>query len=243
VEHLLREVCARNAPAELHHETPEGSIITCHCRLLKLSGDRILTDEVIYADLEHRIPRGGAVTAYVSLLGCRYQFQSTVEDNAREVSGTDCRRATGLTLRKPTSVDDSQRRAGLRLALAPLGPVEVVIVSCHPGADTACPIDAEPIHGQMVNISVGGASVTVDQGVLGDSGRMERVYLTFRLPGEPEEFCMLGCLRHAQTVEEGEALRIGYRFRPWCRQGFLRSQQRIARFIEQHEQHSRPGEG
>lgn len=209
-------------------------MITCHCRLVKVVGDCILTSKPIYSDLDDVIPPGSSIVVHVSMSGVRYQFDSTVEGN---LAGMDACRddpMVGFALRKPDGVDDSRRRSNMRLVVTSMDPIDVLMVSPAPGNQTACRIDAPRIHGRLLDISVGGASVQIDQKLLHGGGRIEKVYLTFRLPGEAEEFCMLGTLRHAQIVEKSDALRIGYRAHPWCQDTFDHDQGRIARFIERH---------
>jgi hypothetical protein len=211
-------------------------MITCHCRLVKVIGERILTNKPIYADAGDNIPPGSPIVVHVPMSGIRYQFESTVEGN---LSGMDACRddpMVGLALRKPDVVDDSRRRSNLRLSVTSLDPIDVMMVCPAPGNQTACLVDAARIHGRLLDISVGGASVLIDQKLLHGGGRIEKVYLTFRLPGETEEFCMLGSLRHAQLDENRDALRIGYRAHPWCKETFDRDQKRIAGFIERHAQ-------
>jgi hypothetical protein len=87
----------------------------------------------------------------------------------------------------------------------------------------------------MINLSTGGVSVLVRRQHLRRASYNERFFLTFALPETEGEFCMVGSVRHTQTIDVSGSLRVGFAFHPWGGRDLNADQRSISRFITQHE--------
>ncbi len=235
VEELIGLGCARNAPAELQYEDEDGTILTGRVRLLGTSEHHILADRPAYLDSDSGIPAGAEITVHVKINGSRYQFPSVIEESARIVRLNARQMVPGIAMRKPAVIMESQRRGHLRISMVAYDPIDVYLVRPHSELPDTCSVDAQVIPGWITDLSVGGVSVLVDRGVLQVADATGRFYLTFVLPGVTDEFNMLGSVRHCRVVPSSDSLRIGLDFRPWIRWQFTRDQQRISRFVTEHE--------
>ncbi len=229
--------CARNAPAELHHEDERGALTTARVRLLVLEDEQILTDRPISLDGEARIPIDAPITVHLSIDGVRYRFDSAIDRGRCPVPLNRHQSVSGISLRKPASLTESQRRANLRISMVGYDPISADMVRPCSDVPDACPIDAELIAGWLIDLSVGGALILVDQQRLDSAARGDRFFITFRLPSVAEPFHLLGSVRHIRLVEFSESLRLGISFRPWCGVRLRLDQRRLSRFVARHERH------
>ncbi len=235
VERLIGEGCARTARVALLYEDPDGTIITGRVRLLELTKQHILADRPVYLEGDSAIPTGAAITVLLQIGESRYEFASAIEENNRTVRLNARQVVPGIAMRKPLVITDSQRRAHVRISMAAYDPINVHLVSPCPDLPDACSVDAQVIYGWMADLSVGGVSVLVDQGVLDVADPASRFFLTFALPGVADGFNMLASVRHCRVVPSGDSLRVGLGFCPWLQQRFARDQERISRFVTEHE--------
>ncbi len=235
VERLIGKGCARNVPVELLYEDPDGTIITGRVRLLELTKQHILADRPAYLDGDSAIPTGAEITVHLRMGGSRYQFASAIEESSRTVRLNARQVVPGIAMRKPLVITDSQRRAYLRISMVAYDPINVDLVSPHPDLPDVCSVDAQVIYGWMTDLSVGGVSVLVDERVLDVADPASRVFLTFALPGVADEFNLLASVRHCSVVPSSTSLRIGLSFCPWLQRRFTRDQERISRFVTEHE--------
>ncbi len=235
VERLIGEGCARNIPAELLYEDPDGSSITGRVRLLEMTKQHILADRPAYPDGDSAIPAGAEITVHLRIGGSRYQFASVIEESSRTVRLNARQVVPGIAMRKPLVITDSQRRAHLRVSMLAYDPINVHLVSAHPDLPDACSVDAQVIYGWMTDLSVGGVSVLVDQDVFDVADPDSRLFLTFALPGVANGFNMLASVRHCRVVPSSNSLRLGIGFCPWLHRRFTRDQDRISRFVTEQE--------
>ncbi len=234
-ERLLELACARNLPAQVHYERVDGTVVTCRVRLLQLTDERILADMPHYLDRGDRIADGSPVTVHVLLGGSRYQFSSNLERTGIPVRLNERQVIRGTALSKPRVLTDSQRRAFLRIRLVSYDPVRVDLARPHPELPEACVLDQHPATGSIVDLSVGGVAVLVDDKQLRSVRPGEPFYLTFTLPDVDYEFLMFGSLRQVRTVESSGAQRLAFAFRPWVPSRFQRDQDTLAKFVAQHQ--------
>lgn len=235
VGELIGEACARNVPAELHFEDDIGELIIGRVRLLEMTDGQVLADRPMILDDDGAIPDGSTVTVHFTLNGSRYQFESLLEESGLTVLLNAHQRVSGISLRQPFVITDSQRRSNLRVSVLGYDPISIMLVDPHPSFPDACPIDARLIAGWIVDMSVGGASVLVHQDAFSRGSSGQRFYLNFMLPAVEHEFSMLGVVRYSRRVESSESVRLGIKFLPWRGRFFQRDQQRISRFVAAHE--------
>lgn len=235
VDKWLAEACDRNAFAEIHFESPGGPVIARRVRLNRATDTHLYAEASRFDRHRPEIPVGSQVTVHVSMRGTRYQFSSVVEPPDRAVRGARREPTDSVLLRRPASLQESQRRAHLRISVAGLDPLCVNVVPVHPEYPDACAIDATPVPTAMVNLSASGV------GLLAESDRLKTVegappyFLSFCLPETPERFDMLGELRYARYVKASESWRLGFAFHPWGGRSFKADQYAITRFITEQE--------
>ncbi len=235
VVELIGKACARNVPAELHFEDAIGELITGRVRLLEMADGLVLADRPMILDDDGAIPDGSTVTVHFTLNGSRYQFESILEESGLSVLLNAHQRVSGISLRQPFVLTDSQRRCNLRVSVLGYDPISIMLVEPHPEITDACPIDAHIIAGWIVDVSAGGASVLLQQDALPRGKSGQHFYLNFMLPAVEHEFSMLGVVRNFHRVESSESMRLGIKFRPWRGRIYQRDQHRISRFVTAHE--------
>lgn len=235
VEPIISAACECRLPAELHCIDHDGVVITGCVRILDYTSDLILADQPLYLADDGTIPIGRSITVDMSLHGERYQFETVIMEENREIRVNDSQTQAGIALRMPIVIAKSQRRSHLRVLTVGYDPISVDIAVPDSETAGACKLDAPRINGWMVDLSAGGLSVVVDQRVFPSACRGDRYYLTFRLPGLTREFNMLGSVRHSRPVKSGASLRVALSFCRWGI-GHTRSEQRrVARFVANHE--------
>ena len=235
VVELIGKACARNVPAELHFEDTAGNLTIGRVRLLEMTDDLVLTDRPTMLDDNGIIPDGSTLTVHFALNGSRYQFKSLLEESGLIVRLNAHQRVSGISLRQPFVLTDSQRRLDLRISVLGNDSISIWLVDPHPSVSNACSIDARVIAGRIVDISSGGVSVLVPHHALRKCEPGHRFYLNFVLPDVEHEFCMLGIVRFSRLVESSESIRLGIQLRRWFGSVHQRDRQRISHFVVAHE--------
>ncbi len=235
VEALIGAACARNTSAELQYEHRNGGIITAHVRLVSLTQDQVLADKPVCLCDDGAIPTGAPITVHIMLRGYRYQFDSMIEEDNRRVPLNARQTVPGIALRKPDTIVESQRRAYLRVSMVGYDPINVYLAHPHPHIPDTCSIDAKIITGCLLDLSVGGILVLVDQQILRSVKSGERFFTAFALPGDAGEFNLLASVRHSSIVANKQSLRLGLSFHPWRGQEFKYDQRRISRYVAEHQ--------
>lgn len=232
VDKVLGKACARNIPLELHHQDKHTKrLIVGRTRFLHLNENTILAETPRYRESDGRIPAGETVTAYLMLNGKPYAFKTAIEATGVRARLNERTRVLGITLRRPTSISELQRRANYRISLAGCDPVDVQLTRPHPTIPDASPVKKWAVTGRIVNISARGIALLVDCRHLRRAKPGEKFYLTFTLPEIEEEFVMLAVARHTSIVSHSDMLRIGLAFADWAGRNFEQTQQEITRFI------------
>ena len=132
-------------------------------------------------------------------------------------------------------IADSQRRTCVRVSLMGYDPVSIEMVRPHRDFPNACSVDGERFAAWLLDLSVGGVSVLADHRVFAQVRRGERFFLAFVLPGEDDEFYMLGSVRHSRIVASSDSLRVGLVFVPWRGNAYASEQRRLSRFVAAHQ--------
>lgn len=214
-EGIIQAACARNAAVELRYERADGTTIRARTRLLGSLPERLLADALSYEQSGQRLPVGRPLTVTMMLNGKRYEFVSVIEDRAVKIKLNAERKVRGLALRLPVAVVESQRRAHFRVSVLGRDPMTVTLVPCHPRLRDVCEIDAQPVRGKLLNVSGGGMALLVSRRELSHVRSGQRFFLTFQLSAEPDEFVMMGVVRHSVLVASSDCLRLGIAFLPW----------------------------
>jgi c-di-GMP-binding flagellar brake protein YcgR len=232
---VVTAACESRLAVEFHYLDGDGLVVTAQARFLDQTADEILTDRPQYLDDHSVIPLGAPVTVHFAFNGVRSQFDSAIVDEDRAVRINLHQTLPGIALRKPAVIKESQRRTSLRISTVGYDPISVDLAAPHLQYADACDIDVERISGWMSDLSAGGVSVVADHRVLQATARGERFFITFALPDVKEDFNLLGSIRHSRAVRNGESVRAALCFCPWNGKQFGRDQQRLSRFIADHE--------
>lgn len=240
VDDLITWACDRNTPIELHYEPNNAPMVVGRARLLGFDDKQLLADRPLCLDTG-TIPCGKRLSVHISMNGERYEFESFIEESHRMVQLNAHNRVRGIALKRPLEFSKSQRRKNLRISLMGYEPITVELVKPHPDIPAACPADAMIYNGWMVDLSVGGMSVLMDQHIIQRIKENELFYVTFDLPGGDEEtgseagYCLLGSVRHSRVIEASESLRVAMSFQEWNQRQLTHDQRRLSRFIASHE--------
>jgi len=233
VDELVDQACDRNTPIELHYEPKNGPMIVGRARLLNCNDNQLLADRPLC--LDGTIPSGVNLSIHLSMHGERYAFDSMIEDSCRMIQLNAHHKVHGIALKKPVVFSKSQRRQHLRISLVGYDPVHVELVRPHAEIPTACPMDAMIYSGWMVDLSVGGMSLLMDQHIIRHVKENELFFVDFGLPGCDDKFCLLGSVRHSRVIESSESIRVAICFQGWNRQQLIQDQRRLSRFVASHE--------
>ena len=234
-EGLVQRACARNAAVELRYERVDGTTVRARTRLLSLTSERLLVDAPSYEQTDHRLPVGRPLTVTMMLNGKRYEFVSVIEEQAIKIRLNAERKVRGLALRPPTAVVESQRRAHFRVSVVGKDPIMVTLARCHPRLRDVCELDAQPAQGKLLNISGGGMAALVSRRQMRNIRAGQRFFLVFRLPEEPDEFVMMGTVRHSVLVVASDSLRLGIAFLPWGGSDLRTDLRRVMGFVSDCE--------
>lgn len=234
VDDLIVWACDRNTPIELHYEPADGPMVVGRARLLGYDDKQLLADRPLCLD-HGIIPCGKKLSVNLSMNGERYEFDSIIEESHRMVQLNAHHKVRGIAMKRPVEFNKSQRRKHLRISLVGYDPIHVELVKPHPDIPTACPSDAMVYNGWMVDLSVGGMSMLVDQHIIRRVTENELFFVMFDLPGCEEGYCMMGSVRHSRVIESSESIRIGMSFQGWNNRQLKRDQRRLSRFVASHE--------
>jgi len=210
---LLRAVCARNIPAELHLETAEAGVITTRVRLLHVDALHVYVDEphTPAGPLPVR-PRQPVVTHFL-FSGTRYAFRSKVIRRC-QLRLNEHKSVTAVAIGVPGDVRIEQRRADFRLSLAGYD----IPVEGHPGRPDHgghCALMVFPFAGRLTNISAGGMGLVVDEAIAAEWQIGQVFFFVFRLPGATRDLWVMSTLRHLRGVPESLSTVAGLQFLPW----------------------------
>ncbi len=226
----LESACARNVSVELHQSGADDEVLVAFSRLLDLDVRNVYLDKPKSRGTPLAFGQGKVVDVHLSLAGDRYVFRARVTQPVCTVKLNASTRVRGMSLSRPTVLDDGQRREDFRVSLASIDPVDVHFHTFDTGNVNRCQVDAERFRGQLIDLSRGGISVRVaveDRATLRVD---EQFFVHCRFPDDVGEITMLAQVAHVRSIVHGEAVRAGLRFLPWCQSFTAPHHETIARF-------------
>lgn len=227
----LREACARNQPIELHYRTARDTVIVARTRLLEINDEYLLVETPSYALGSERIPPGRSVEAHLTIDGTRYRFKTALESKPRLAQLNRETTVRAVALRKPRQLENAQRRAHFRINVFEGTPIHATMVAQRSKDCHVCPIDAKVINGVLINLSVGGLCVLVDDAEPSDIKIDRNYYVCLPLPHDDRELLMLAKVRHHALVKKSGSLRVAMAFLPWDGSNLAIDQRNISRFV------------
>ncbi|MHC5023644.1 MAG: PilZ domain-containing protein, partial [Planctomycetota bacterium] len=156
----------------------------------------------------------------------------------------DEKSVVGMTLGRPRRICDGQRRNHFRVSLVAEEALEIELQRAATEEGTTYPVDGHSVHGSLINLSLGGVAMRLPMSEGRSLTLDSAVLLRFFLPGEDEDYILLGEVRQIRPVVDNTAMRLGVRFRPWPdARTYEHTQQRLQRYITrvQREQLRRAG--
>ncbi len=240
---LIEEACARNSPIEIHFIAPDGETHVAKSRCLDLDENYLYLEDPqsIGHPLELR-PRQ-KIQGHLFLHEVRYTFRTAVIDPKQLVQLNKKMQVVGIVVRRPLELIDGQRRAYYRVSLLGSSPIEASMHAAPAGRVDVVSIDAIRFDASFVNVSLGGAALTVDI----EAGRQCRLddsmFIQFYLPDEEEEYVFLSEVRQMRKIAGGTMIRFGIQFTAWpsvihLRRARQRLQKRITQFQREQLQKS-----
>ncbi len=211
---LLRQVCARNTPLELHIQANK-QLVTGRSRFLELRDEAICIDQPRMGGEGKPLRERQIVLVHFLLSGTRYSFETRVRRVHCSVQLNQQLRVPGVSLGVPPSIKEQQRRTDFRLSLASHAKIDIIVHTGSPLNGGSAPAKTKVLRPGIINISCGGMCVLFD---LGDSKPWQSgdiFFLSFQLPEVSDRFLFMAELRHKRPIERRENCVIGFKFLPW----------------------------
>jgi len=234
VDALLGTAAERNLSVELHARLADESesVLVARSRVLVLGEKEVLLDRPQAIGRHVVLEAGQVIDVYVGLDGELYRFTARISRPQFIVELRERKTLIGMAIERPVRAAAAQRRNHFRVLLAAMEPI---CVTLHDGAHEpigSAPLDAARYAGELVDLSMGGASVRVNDHPTGSLQINDRLYCAFTLPQEASETIVLSHVRQRRSIADTSALRIGLQFVGWPDQrSFEREQDRLQRFV------------
>lgn len=212
---VVDEAASRNIPLEIHAEGTSGGMLVARTRVLGMDAERVYLDGPQRAGKEVRFASGTSLVGHIALRGVRYEFRATVADAACVVKLNEQVYVGGMSIWRPQSANESQRRHDYRVSFARFDPVAVWMHEPSRSQPDAADLDALRHRVRLVNVSLGGMAVRVDMPPVSRFAPGRRWFLLFTLPKQSEPFVFLAEIRHSRSILDGQAAVLGLQFVPW----------------------------
>lgn len=208
----LRAACDRNLPLEVFRSSGLGAPPVARGRLLKLTDNELMVEQVREREGEIELHRGQQLDCFFVHADEIYGFRSRVRETDRRASLNGKTRVEAISLMAPSKVDVTQRRARYRVSLASLDP------RIRVGIQFAEIIPAGGGRWKEYEIAdasgLGIGAVTEDPT---DDSQLEGMtcFVRFKVSGMDEAVIVKGQVRRVLEIARTEGVRIGIQFLPW----------------------------
>jgi c-di-GMP-binding flagellar brake protein YcgR len=241
---LLEAACERNLSVEVHYHAAHGELFVARSRLLALDDRHVYIDNPQAIGSDESLRTKQDILVHFNLHDCRYVFDTQVVRQKALVPLNEKKSVVGMMLSRPTRIRDGQRRNHFRVSLVAEEMLGIEVRHACTDEGAARPADGRPMHGALINLSLGGVALRLDIADGRDLTLDSLVFLRFFLPDDESDYRLLGAVRQLRPVADHTAMRLGLKFKCWPdEREYDRTQQRLQRYITrvQREQLRRAG--
>jgi c-di-GMP-binding flagellar brake protein YcgR len=212
---LINEACDRNAPVELHYTNGANALTVARSRVLGTTEEMLYLDRPQCIKQEVGFRNGQILDAYFSLHGSLYWFRATVLSPELYVELNARKRVLGMSLTLPTKVKPGQRRRCFRASTIGIDEIIVNLHFTNNEIPDVTPIDAGRFRGILVDLSIGGAGLAIEQHTYSRFRVGDLMFLRLPLPDRPQPFYLLTQVRQSRPLHEDGGVRLGLQFEHW----------------------------
>jgi c-di-GMP-binding flagellar brake protein YcgR len=231
VAKLLEDACDRNLPVEIHHHTVNDELIVARSRILDLDEEFVFLDSMQSIGKRVSFRKDKLLTVYFFVNGVRHAFQTRVVQSEQIIELNERKRVLGVSVTRPSRIDERQRREDFRVSLACTGPVPIDFHEQPSLESNQCPINAKRFKGVMVDVSRGGLAAIVDLSEHDLFKPGDLFFVTAILPYGIGETVLPVEVRQVRLVRDDSASRVGFRFPAWEPRVTQPHRQRVAKFV------------
>ena len=228
---IVAEACARNIPAELRVQQPDGGPLTAWARMLGCENEVIQLDQPQTAARNIALAPGQRVTVFLHVKGKRYRFCSVVVEPRIRIRLNERMVVAGFALEWPLELVEAQRRDDFRVSVAGTRDIPVCFHGMTVPAPGPVPLDVPRFQGRIVDVSAGGIAVLISRTELRSVRLGELFYSEFFLPEDDQPFTPVCQASHASLVRTDTARLVGMQFMPWIGCDAKQMNQRTRRFV------------
>lgn len=229
---LINEACDRNTPVELHYTDGKGALTVARARVLGTDEETLYLDRPQCIQREIGYHSGQILDAYFSLHGILYWFRTTVLSPEHHVELNARKRVIGMSIAFPRSVKPGQRRRSYRASTLGIGEIIVHLHTTDKEMPDVTPIDAGQYRGLLVDVSVGGVGLAIEQHTYSHFHVGDVMFLRLPLPERPMPFYLVTQVRQSRPLHEDGGARLGLQFECWPSQrAFSAMERELQRFV------------
>jgi len=203
---IIVDLCQRNHHGELVFLSANSNMIHAKIRFLGLSQKSLVIDKPSIDSKNSPLPIEGFVHVEFAWEKQRYTFVSKVQAQTKWLLN-NLITVDALCLTIPKKLTRTQRRKCYRLGLAHL---ETNAINLQPVDKTR-----DSVAGKMINVSEGGASITIDKQAASELVENEPYLAAFSLPDEnnqPVSYYIAGTINRIQDLPHSKRIRVGIKW-------------------------------
>ena len=208
VREFIADLCARNAAAEIHYETPRDKCATARVRMLAVENDMVLTDKPQNLDRDVELHAGRTVTVHVRCGDDRCAFDSRVIKSTTLVRLNNRQRVVGMTLALPSEVKSQQRRRDFRVSVAG-NAIRCRLFHEDERHERACSVYVTSVGATLANLASRGFAAAIEGPQSREFATGDRLFCSFDLPGDDVPIVIYGEVRHARLINRGDGCVLG----------------------------------
>lgn len=228
---IVAEACARNLPAELHIQQPDGDVVSAWARMLGCQNELVQLDQPHAGSGSITLAPRQRVKVFLYVRGKRYRFHSAVAEPRARIRLNERMVVTGIALEWPSELVEAQRREDFRVSIAGAHDIPVRFHGLTVPAPGPVPLDVSRFQGRIVDVSAGGMAVLIARTELRTVQLGELFYGEFTLPEDDRPLTPVCQARHAKLIRTDTTHLVGIQFVPWVGCSAQLMTQRTRRFV------------